>query len=432
MKSIKKLMALVLSLTLLVTCFAACGSEEKDTPNTDAESVNEGGADDAEGGSSDGVTLKIWVPSEETEITATMMESFKDAHPEYADVTFDITVMGVDDSCDAIKQDADAAADVFLYPSGGIAELTAAGLLYPITYGADEITAIHGEAAIKSCTMDGYLYGVPHSPNSWFMYYNSSMYTEEEVQSLETMMAKDLGDGVYNFSCAISDSWYLSAFFFAAGCTLYGEDGTEATECSWNDATGYKVGEYLIDLVNNNTKFVNDADGLAGSLMSEGKLGALCSGTWSAETLKEALGDNYAACKLPTINIDGTDYQLSNFADFKAFGVNTRTENPQLAMEVAAWLGNEESQLIRYESIATAPTVTSLADNPTVAASVEIAALTEQTNYSTPNPTTSQLSEYWTPAAAFGSGVVNGDITRDNLQESLDSMVISFTTKLAE
>lgn len=429
MKSIKKLMALVLSLVLLVTCFAACGSEETDTPDTGAESVN---AEGTEGGSKDGAILKIWVPSEETEITATMMESFKDAHPEYADVTFDITVMGVDDSCDAIKQDADAAADVFLYPSGGIAELTAAGLLYPITYGADEITAIHGEAAIKSCTMDGYLYGVPHSPNSWFMYYNKSMYTEEEVQSLETMMAKDLGDGVYNFSCAISDSWYLSAFFFAAGCTLYGEDGTVATECSWNDETGYKVGEYLIDLVNNDTKFVNDADGLAGSLMSEGKLGALCSGTWSAETLKEALGENYGACKLPTINIDGTDYQLSNFADFKAWGVNTRTENPQLAMEVAAWLGNEESQLIRFESIATAPTVTSLADNPTVAASVEIAALTEQTNYSTPNPTTSQLSEYWTPAAAFGSGIANGDITRDNLQESLDSMVISFTTKLAE
>lgn len=413
---IKKLLAAVFALLFMLS-LAACGPADPASTGGSAPGKKNG--------------LKIWVPAEETEITAAMLESFKDMHPEYKDVHFEITVMGVDNSCDAIKQDADTAADVFLYPSGAIAELTEAGLLYPITIGADEIRSIHGEAAVRSCTMGEYLYGVPETPNSWFMYYNRSMYTPEEVQSLETMMAKDLGDGVYNFSCALQDSWYMSAFFFAAGCTLYGEDGTVPDECTWNNADGYKVGEYLIDLVANQ-RYVNDAEGLAGSLMKEGKLGALCSGTWAADTLKEALGEDYAACKLPTIRLNGKDCQLSNFADFKAFGVNSRTENPKLAMEVAAWLGNEESQLMRFEELNTPPTVLSLAENPTVASSVEVGALTEQTNFSTPNPTTSQLSQYWTPAAAFGFGIVNGEITRANLQEKLDAMVESFTTRLAQ
>ena len=36
------------------------------------------------------------------------------------------------------------------------------------------------------------------------MYYNKSMFTEDEVKSVETMLAKDLGEGVYNFSFQVS------------------------------------------------------------------------------------------------------------------------------------------------------------------------------------------------------------------------------------
>jgi arabinogalactan oligomer/maltooligosaccharide transport system substrate-binding protein len=358
-----------------------------------------------------------------------MCDAFAENHPEY-NITFEYGIMGVDDSITELKKDASVAADVFLYPTGGIAELVEAGLIYPITVNVDEITATQSPAGIKSCTMEDTLYGIPVTPNSWFMYYNSSMYTEDEVKSLETMLAKDLGKDVYNFSCDVDNSWYMSAFFYAAGGTLFGADGTDPTNCSWNDATGLKVGQYLVDLINN-PKYIEDADGLAGSLMSEGKLGALCSGTWSAETLKAALGDNYAATKLPTIKIDGTDYQLSNFADFKAFGVNSNTQYPKPAMELAQWLGGEECQLIRFETNNTPPTVTALIDNPTVAASKEVAALSLQTQFSTPNPTTSKLNDYWTPAAAFGAGVVNGDITKDNLQAGLDSMVNNILATVA-
>lgn len=80
--------------------------------------------------------------------------------------------------------------------------------------------------------------------------------------------------------------------------------------------------------------------------MAEGKLAALCSGTWDADTVKEALGDNYAATKLPTINIGGEDKQLSNFADFKLVGVNSQVD-PEVAMaahQLAEWLTNEENQ----------------------------------------------------------------------------------------
>ncbi len=419
MKKWKKLLAVVMVFTITTMVFAACGKKATEEPTAAPTKAAATLAPTKQ--PVQDVTLKVWAPEEEQEILAQMCDAFKENHPEY-NLTFDISIMGVDTVCDELKKDATVAADVFLYPSGAISELNEAGILYPITVDAETVSAAHSPAAVKSCTLENMLYGIPVTPNSWFMYYNKSMYTEDDVKSLEKMMAKDLGKDVKNFSCDIDNSWYMSSFFYAAGGTLFGKDGTDATNCSWNDATGLKVGQYLLDLAHN-PKYVDDADGLAGSLMGEGKLGALCSGTWSAETLQKALGDNYAATKLPTINVGGTDYQLSNFADFKAFGVNSNTKFPKPAQQLAEWLGGKECQLIRFEKNNTPPTVVELITNEKVAANPAAAALSNQTQFSTPNPTTSKLNDYWTPAGAFGAGIVNGDITKDNLQASLDKMV---------
>ncbi len=430
----KKILALTMALTMTAAAFAGCGNNGgsgaktnggaksgSDNKENTAATENAGG-EDAE--SSD-ISLKVWTPEEEQDVTKEMCDLFAEKHPEY-NLTFDVSVMGVDDSIDAMKKDNTVAADVFLYPSGGIAELVEAGLIYPITVDADAVKSLHGEGAVKACTLGDELYGIPVTPNSWFMYYDSSKYTEDDVKSLDAMMAKDLGDDIYNFSCTISNSWYIEAFFYANGGTLYGENGDDPTACSWNDEKGLKAAQYVLNLANN-PKYVEDSDGLAGSLASEGKLAAFCSGTWSAESAQEYYGENYAACKLPTINIDGTDYQLSNFADYKAYGVNSATAQPKAAQELAEWLGGEECQLLRFQKVnSTAPTIPALTENADVAANKAVAALVLQTNYSTPNPTTSQLNAYWDPAAAFGAGIINKDITEANLQESLDAMVEGF------
>lgn len=427
----KKGMVLALAVIMLMAVFAGCGQGKASQNDTSSATTAAGTAAAPETtAAKEDVALKVWAPEEEQEILVQMCEAFAEAYPNY-NIKFEYGIMGVDKSIDAMKQDAEVAADVFLYPSGGIAELVEAGLIYPITVNADAIKSTHGAGAIKSCTMDNSLYGVPITPNSWFMYYNKSMYTEEEVKNLDVMLAKDLGPGVKNFSCDISNSWFMEAFFYAVDGTLFGANGDDPTSCSWNDANGVKAAKYLINLVKH-PKYVEEADGLAGSLMAEGKLAALSSGTWSAESLKAALGDNYAAVKLPVITVDGKEYQLRNFADFKAFGVNSATKYPKAAQELAAWLGNEECQLIRFEKNNTPPTVTALIDNPKVKASPEVAALSSQTQYSVPNPTTSKLNDYWTPAAAFGEGIVNGTITEANLQKSLDAMVTAFTTTLAK
>ena len=432
----KKVLALAMATALSASVLTACGNNDSANANANGESSvasNDNVAtDDATGEVTtvEDVSLKIWCPEEEMEITQQMADAFQKEHSEY-NITWDFAVVGVDESAGNLTTDADSAADVFLIPSGSVAELTEAGLLLPIAYDIENVKSLYGEGAVTACMKDGIMYGIPSTPNTWFMYYNTSMYTEDEVKSLETMMAKDLGADVYNFSCSISNSWYIEAFFYAAGAELFGPDGTDATSCTWNGEIGLAAANYIIDLVAN-PKYVEDKDGIAGSLFKDGKLGALCSGTWAGPELKEALGDNYGACALPAININGADSNLSNFADYKCYSVKSNTAYPLAAQQFAEWLGNAENQLTRYEECGATPTCLSLLDNPALEEDAATVALIAQTQFATPQPVITQIQAYWTPAQALGEGIINGEITKANIQEKLDQCATAITTVAME
>ena len=419
----KRTLALILALAMMLgLLLSGCGGTE--TAETEAAVSGTTGVQD--------VTLKVWVPEEEKEITQQMADSFAAAHPEY-NFSVELAIMGIDEANAQLKTDADSAADVFQLASGGVPELQKMGLLLPIGYNEAELRELYAENAITAVTAeDGLIYAVPFTPNTFFMYYNTSMFTEEDVKSLDAMLAKDLGEGVdYNVAFPVSGSWYLESFFFAAGCTLFGEDGKDPTSMDWNNEKGLAAGQYMIDLVNN-PKFIDDKNGIGMSLLREGKVGAIFSGTWDAALVQEALGENYGAAKLPTANINGTDSQLRNFGDYKTYAVKSSTKYPLAAQQFAEWICNEENQLLRYEAIGVSPCITSLAESPELADDLATAALVAQSEHYYPQPNIPQINEYWTPATAFGEGVVNKTITYDNLQEQLDAFVNAVTTTLTE
>lgn len=426
----KKTLALILALIMMLS-LAACGGDGSKEPdnsgNTPSTPTDTPSTPDGEKTEVQDVTLKIWTASEELELMKKMGESFAAAHPEY-NLTFDISEMGIDEANANLKTDADSAADIFQLASGGVPELTQKGLLLPIGYELDSLRELYPAGAISAVTAeDGLVYAVPFTPNTFFMYYNKSMFTEDEVKSVETMMAKDLGEGVYNFSFQVSGPWYIESFFYAAGCTLFGADGKDASSMDWNNANGFAAGQYMIDLVNN-PKHLENKDGIAMNMLREGKLAAHVDGTWNAGPVQEALGENYAAAPLPTININGQDSQLRNFADYKTYAVKSSTAYPLAAQQFAEWICNEENQLARYEDQGVPPCISSLADQ--LSGDVALSALLAQSEYAVAQPNIPQINEYWTPATALGEGIYNKEITEDNLQEKLDQLVDAVTSTL--
>lgn len=418
----KRIGALMLSAMMLAGVFTACGSGKDDGKSSKSGAAASGETQD--------VTLKIWVPEEEVEITDAMVKKFDEIHDEF-NIKYEIAVVGIDEAPANLETDADTAADIFYTPSGGVADLANKGLLLPIVKDFETIKDELPESALNAVTIDDITYAVPFSPNTFFMYYNKDLYTEEEVKSLDTMMAKDLGDGKYNFGSKMTDSWYTEMYFLGNNGTLFGEDGQDPTNCSFNDENGLAAGEYLIDLAHN-PKYIEDIDGVAGSEFKNGNLGAVTSGAWSAPEFREALGDKLGAVALPTATIGGNEVQLSNFVDFKTITVKSNTEYPLAAQQLAVYLGNAENCLTRYEKQGDIPVLKSLASSEEIQADFVASALNAQAAKATNQPSIPKMGDYWDPMKALGEGIYYGDVTKANLQEQLDALVDSITGTLTE
>jgi len=414
-----KIKSILLGLILFICLgFTACGNAEESASASNA-SVNEGG----------NKYLKVWVPYEELEFTREMCNLFLEKNG-YEDLTIECFDMSTGDAMQSLIVDWNTAADIIQCSTSAGRGLLNMGLLLPIGLNCDKLKEELDAKAFEAASFNDFLYGIPFSPNTGVMYYNKEIFTEEDVKSIETMLNKDTGLQ-YNFSCAISSNWYIEAFYYAKGCTLFGEDGNQAGQCNWNDANGYQVSKYLIELANH-PAYYEDMNGYAYDYFVEGKLGAFCQTAGSAAGLKEALGDKLGVVKLPTANIAGEDVQLKNFIDYSVYGVKANTQYPKEAQELAIWLGSEECQLARYEQFGVFPTLPELYSNEMLLADIDARALCSQMEYCVIVPSVPQMNDYWPSATAFGEGIVQGTITEENLQHYIDVLVENITIDFVE
>ena len=345
-----------------------------------------------------------------------MCERFADEHPEW-DITF---VYGVADEASAagqVSQDPEASADVFMFANDTLTTMTDANAL--AKFGGkyrDEIESNNSEEVIASLTMDANLYGVPFTTNTWFMYYDKSVFSEEDIKNLDTMLEK----GVVSFP--FTNSWYLPAFYIGNGCTLFGDGTDEDAGVDFGGEKAQEVTDYLIDL-ESHPNFRIDADGSGIAGLRDGSINAMFSGSWDANAVKEALGDNMGVASLPTYTLNGKEVQMMAYAGSKAIGVNPNCDNMVAAIELAVFLGSEEAQQAHYEMCSVIPCHTELLEQPDFAGDELVAAQNNTfENTSILQPFVSKMNNCWTPVENMGKGIRNGNITHDNAAEQTEEM----------
>lgn len=371
------------------------------------------------GAMADTIALRVWGSQEDQALLTELIEQFKAANP---DIDFDITlgVVGEPDAKARYLEDPAAAADVFAFANDQLIDLVNADALYEVTRNLDEVIAANSAGSVESATLDDLLYGWPMSAdNGYFLYYDKSVLTEEDVQTLDGILAKADEAGKKMFM-DVSNGWYIASFFLGAGCTL-GLDEEGKQTCDFNNEKGLAAGE-AIRAFTAHPAFLTGDD----SVLQGGMGDTICagvSGTWNAEAMKDKLGDNYAACKLPTFTMGGEQVQMGSFIGTKVVGVNTQTANPVEAMMLAEFLTNEESQILRFEKRGIGPSNINAAASPEVQANIALAALAAQSQFGTSQKFV--LGGYWSPAEAFGLAMENKD--SGDLQEMLDMLVLQAT-----
>lgn len=399
-RAVSALTAAVLVTSLAVTGLTGCGSG-----NDGKESVR----------------LMVWSPQGDQSVDQgqwlqTCCNAFAEEHPEW-DITFVYGVADEASSAGQVSQDAEASADVFLYANDNLTTMTDADAL--VKFGGkyrEEIEATNSQTSLDSVTKDGEIYGVPFAINTWFLFYDKSVFSEEDVKNLDTMLEK----GVVSFP--FTNSWYLPAFYIGNGCTLFG-DGTDASAgVDFGGEKAQEVTDYLIDL-ESNPNFRIDADGSGIAGLRDGSINAMFSGSWDAAAVKEALGDNMGVAALPTYTLNGEEKQMYAYAGTKAVGVNTQSDYMVQAVELAIFLGNEYSQRLHYELENVVPCHTALLEDEEIMADEVVAAINDTFNRtSILQPNLAEMSNCWTPIENMGKGIRNGSITHENSAEQTEQM----------
>lgn len=431
----KKVISALLVAAMTATMVAGCGSKDETTggeqQNTQASDTQKDDAakDDAATTVEEEAwsgTITVWSPQEDQDTgwLSQQCEAFNAAHPNW-EITFEYGVCPEGEAKDNVKNDVESAADVYMLANDNIPDLVSVNGLAELggSY-LDYVTSTNTQSITSSVTYNDAVVAFPFTSNTWFMYYDTSVFSEEDVKNLDTMLEKG------KVSFPLTNSWYIASFYTGNGCTLFGTDGTDADagiDFGGDKATA--VTKYLVGL-NSNANFVLDADGAGISGLEDGTVNAMFSGTWDAENVKKALGDNFGVAALPTFTLeDGTECQMKSFIGSKAIGVNPNTENMQVSLSLAQYLAGEEAQQAHYATRGTLPSNTNvtIAEDPIAAAVAEVMA-----NTSVVQPLLSEMGNYWGSAENMGKAIQAGDVTVDNAEEKTEEMNTAMNTDAAK
>ncbi len=377
----RKLLALLCTATMLGSLFVGCGSSSSDDSSS-TDSTSSDSSASADGTYSD-ITITVWAPEEVYDLTVAQLEQFNADNG--TDIEFIVEPVSESESATNMITDVTAGADLYFFASDQLNRLIKAGALTQVSETlADQISSENSTASVDAVSAsDGGIWAFPLTgENTFFVYYDTSIITDEEIMANQTDIIAACEAANKTICFELTDSaWYSAAYFYATGCEstwTYDEDGT-ATDVvdTYDSDAGIIAAKGIAELVNSSA-FVNSAE----VSEFESDAAVVVSGSWYSSTAKEILGDNLGVCKLWSFTVDGTDYQLAPYNGVKLLGVKPQTDDTKAALcqLVATYLTNEDCQTARFESNGWYPSNLTAQESDAVTSDVVIAAVKDTTD----------------------------------------------------
>ena len=409
----------ILAILALACCFAFAGGDEEQAS--------------APAASGEKITLTVWASQEDQAMIKEMCNAYAAANPGKT-YKFLYGVQSESDAADKVLNDPESGPDVFAFASDQINKLIQAGALARVG-GAilEDIKANNSAESIDAATVtiggEERTYAFPMTgDNTYFLYYDSSKLTADDVKSLDRMLEVAAASGKQVAFKLYDDGWYLSSFFFADSDlyykVTYSDDLTEsAVFINYDSADGLEVMKALRGYFANPALSANVDDSKIIAGIQSGTIIAAVSGTWNKTAIQDVWGANMAVTVLPTATIGGKQIQLNGFFGYKLIGVNGYSQNKAEALKLAQWLTNEQNQLIRFQVRGFGPTNTVVKASKEVKNDKVISVVLKQAEYFRTQK--GVPGAYWTPMASLTKQFVDVDpmsLSDADLQALLDSL----------
>ena len=364
--------------------------------------------------------IKVWVANEIVDLTKKQIEEFNATND--LGIVFNATIeaQGEGDAATAMTTDVDAGGDIYCFAQDQFARLIQAGALAKLGQGAAKTVQESADAGAVAAvtTGDGTMWAYPlTADNGYFMYYDKSVIPEEDIDSLEKIIADcEAAKKNINFETKTS-AWYLASFFFGTGCvsvwkTDEGGKFTSVTDTFNSDAglIAVKGMKKLVDspIYNSSSDISGFASGAA----------VVISGTWASADAKNILGDNLGVADLPSFEVDGQEYHLGSFFSFKLMGVKPQDDPAKAAAlhRLAQYLTGTKCSLERHAERGWGPADLAAQADESVQNDPVLKAVNEQRKYS--QVQNAIHGSWWDVAKVIGDGV-QAATTDDDLKAVL-------------
>lgn len=257
-------------------------------------------------------------------------------------------------------------------------------LMAPEQSVADDIIANNDKGSVAAATYNGTVYAYPMtSENGYYMYYDTSIISPEDAESLEALIAACEKNNK-KFRFALGNAWYSSSFFMATGCHSKWEMDAEgkfvAFDDNFNSANGLIAMKGMQKIVQSSC-YDSDANIFTDA-------GVIVTGVWNKYAAMEHFGQNLGATDLPSFTVDGKSYHLASYSGHKLIGVKPQTDAKKATVlsRLAEYLTSEACQLERFNRFEWCPSNLAAQQSEAVMADASMVALAKQNNYAIPQP----------------------------------------------
>ncbi len=429
----KKVLALALAATMMMASLAGCG-KTADTPAT-----SNGGATVQTPATGDlTFDIKVWAPDKAVALTEKQIADFNASNTDGIKLNATVEAISEADAATNMINDVESGADIYFFAQDQAARLVQAGALAKLGKGAQEIVSTANDAGVVAAAMSGEdMFAYPlTSDNGYFMYYDKSVVKEENIKSLEAIVADCEAAGKTFCMETETSAWYLASFFFATGCDSTWEMAEDGTPVSINDTFNSDKGliacQGMYHLVSSPI-YVSSSK--AAEFEAAIPAAVVVTGTWDVDTASAILGDNMGVAELPYFEVDGQKYHMGSYNGCKLVGVKPQADAAKAASihKLAQFLTSEEAQMERFNELGWGPANKADQASDAVQANETLAALFAQNEYSVPQ---GQIDgSWWDTAKVIGTDVKesNGDLEamKAGLQK-YDNAISSVFNKTAE
>lgn len=396
-----------------------------------ASCSNAGGGDGSESTSGRALSLSVSGPSTQNEWLAQQLQAFnaKRTSEGKKAVTFE-TLAYEENEIDSKVTDWDQGPDVYAFASDKIMTLFQAGALATLP----NAVVSEYKTTMKAGAMDLYAkfankyVAYPFdASNGYFLYYDKSVLSETDVQTVEGILAKCNEN--QQFSYNLEEAFYGIGALFTYGSrfTIQTNPAGVTTEITadFNTENGLKAAKAVVDILRNPYRIKTQS-----APTPANKLIATIDGTWNAASYKNQMGENYACAKLPTVTVGGETRTLGSFLGYKMYGVNPvrssdDAERLALAHEVAQFLVSEEVQISRHATFGSGPTLKSVIESDAVQQDEALVAINAQSEYAVAQ--TAVPGNVWSAPNTFYAEInellgedKTGTVTDTQLEELLE------------